>query len=109
MNNLDSIKGYNLDWNPMTADGYSHEKNEAILVFNFDITSPDKIINVIQYSVGRAIWCCKNFPAEVKIKMAFDFRGQGIIVSKTRSLKNKIIEIIEKLKITNQISIEFLI
>jgi len=70
---------------------------------------PDKIINVIQYSVGRAIWCCKNFPAEVKIKMAFDFRGQGIIVSKTRSLKNKIIEIIEKLKITNQISIEFLI
>ncbi|MEO6980812.1 MAG: hypothetical protein ABJA76_11290 [Mucilaginibacter sp.] len=108
MNDLASIPAFNLDWNPMTVEAYNEKKNEVTLVFNLDMTTSDKIRYVIQYVVGRTIWCCRNFPAKANIVLSFDIRGQNIIMSKTGSVKQRIFELIDNLNIDNKISIEFL-
>jgi len=108
MNIIEGIKAYNLDWNPMTAEAYNEKANEVTMIFNFDITTEEKVKNVVQYIIGRSIWCHKNFPAKAKIILSFDIRGQNIVVSGSTVFKNKILELIDNLKIDNQISIEFL-
>jgi len=105
---MNTISAYELDWNPMTVEAYNERKNEATMVFNFDITTEDKIKDAIQYVIGRTIWCYKNFPPKVKIILAFDIRGQDIIVSKSNLFKNKIMHLINNLNIDNKVSIEFL-
>jgi len=105
---IDKINAYKLDWDPITVEGYIEKANEVILVFNFDIRTEEKISNVIQYVVGRVAWGCKNFPPEAKIRLSFDIRGQEIIISKSDSLKQKILESIFNLDIRNQILIDFL-
>jgi hypothetical protein len=108
MIDLSAIRAFNLDWNPMTAEAYSEEKNEVTMVFNLDVTTEEKIKNVIQYIVGRTIWCHRNFPVKARIILSFDIRGQSIIVSRSNKLKQRILELINNLNIDNQISIEFL-
>lgn len=106
---MDAISAYEFDWNPITVEGYSEKKNEIIMVFNFDVTTEDKVKNVVQYVVGRTVWGYKNFPKDSKIILSFDFRGQNIIVSKTISIKSKILELINNLNIDANVSIDFLI
>lgn len=108
MDILNGIEAYKLDWNPITVEGYNSEKNEVVMVFNVDITVEEKTANVIQYIFGRTIWCIKNFPSNVKIMLSFDIRGQGIIMSRSNSIKQKILELINSIGSKNQISIEFL-
>ena len=76
---MNTISAYEFDWNPITVEGYSEKKNEIIMVFNFDVTTEDKVKNVVQYVVGRTAWGYKNFPKDSKIILSFDFRGQNII------------------------------
>jgi len=106
---MDTISAYKFDWNPITVEGYNEKNNEIIMVFNFDVTTEDKVKNVVQYVVGRTAWGYKNFPKESKIILSFDFRGQNIIVSKTKSIKSKISELITNLNINAKVSIDFLI
>ena len=106
---MDAIFAYEFDWNPITVEGYSEKNHEIIMVFNFDVTTEDKVKNVVQYVVGRTAWGYKNFPKDSKIKLSFDFRGQNITVSKTNSIKSKILELINNLNIDVQVSIDFLI
>lgn len=105
---LNTIKAYELDWNQMTVEAFNEQKNEATMIFNLDITTEDKITNVIQYVVGRAIWAQKNFLSKVKITLSFDLRGQNIIVSRSKLFKDRMLELINNLDIDNQISIDFL-
>jgi len=105
---LSVIKAYKHDWNPSTSEGYSEEKNEVYMVFNCDIRM-NKTDNVIQYVVGRIVWISSNFPLNSKIIISFDFRGQEIIISGARSFKDKILKMLDKINIVNNISIDFLI
>ena len=105
---MNTISAYELDWNPMTVEAYNERENKATMVFNFDITTEDKIKNVIQYVIGRTIWCHKNLPPKVKIILAFDIRGQNIIASRSSLFKNEIVQLINNLNIDNQVSVEFL-
>jgi len=106
MSNLD--KTYNLDWDQVTVEGYAESQNEAIMVFNFDMTSEEKAARVIQYVVGRAIWVCHNFPPKTNIVLSFDVRGQNIIISRSDKLKQAILKLTENAGVDNRVSIEFL-
>jgi len=108
MMELSKITVYDLRWNSMTTEAFNENKNEATLIFNFDITTEEKIKNVIQYVVGRTIWGHKNLPAKANIILSFDIRGQSIIMSRSTEFKGRILAIINNLGVDNQISIEFL-
>jgi len=105
----DNISAYKFDWPPITVEGYKKAENKVVMVFNVDVGTPAKVEHVIQYVVGRTLWCSLNSPAKVNILLSFDFRGQGIIVTKTQSLKSEILRLLNKANITNQVSIDFLI
>lgn len=104
-----NISAYQFDWPPITVEGYKKAENKVVMVFNLDITTPAKVQNVIQYVVGRAVWCSLNSPAKVNILLSFDFRGQDIIVTKAQNLKSEILRLLGKANINNQVSIDFLI
>lgn len=102
------IHAYQLNWNPMTIEGYNEIANEATMVFNCDLTTKEKSENVVQYVTGRTVWCCQNFPPNIKITLSFDIRGQGIILTKTTIFKDRILRLMSDLCIDNQILIDFL-
>ena len=99
---------YNLDWDQLTVEGYDESRNEAIMVFNLDMTTEEKAARVIQYVVGRAIWGCHNFPPKTNIVLSFDVRGQNIIISRSDKLKQAILTLTENAGVDNRVSIEFL-
>ncbi|MCO5950095.1 hypothetical protein [Mucilaginibacter flavidus] len=109
MKDLASIPAFNLNWNPITVEAYNEEKNEATMIFNLDVTTEGKVKHVIHYVVGRTIWCHRNVPANAHIILSFDFRGQGIIVSRASKFKQEILELLANLNINNHISIDFLL
>jgi hypothetical protein len=105
---LETIEVYQLDWNPITVEGYNENKNEITMVFNCDITTESKSQDVIKYVIGRTIWCYQNFPSKATIILSFDIRGQGIIITKSSIFKAKLLEMIGSLDIDGQILIDFL-
>ena len=105
---LDLIDAFRLNWNPITVEGYNETKNEVTMVFNCDITTDDKVNDVIKYVVGRTVWCYMNFPTETNITLSFDIRGQGIIINRSSKFKARIFEILNELNIGRHISIDFL-
>ena len=104
---MNEIFAYTLDWNPITVEAFDESKNKAYMIFNFDMTTEQKIKNVVQYVVGRTVWGHRNFPSKSKIILRFDIRGQNIIASRSTSLKNDIQELLSDLYINNQVLIEF--
>ena len=106
MSNLN--KAYDLDWDQATVEGYNESQNEALMVFNLDMTSEEKIARAIQYVVGRAIWVSHNFPPGANVVLSFDARGQNIDLSRLDKLKQTILELIENTGVDNQVSIEIL-
>jgi hypothetical protein len=108
---LDKISAYKFDWDAITVEGYVEEKDEAILVFNFDIQTVEKIDNAIQYVVGRVVWAYKNLPVNAIIRLSFDFRGQNITSIKSDSFEKELLARITglNLKIENQIVVKILI
>jgi hypothetical protein len=106
---FETIKTYQLNWNAITVEGYSELKNEAIMVFNCDITTDEKSNNVINYVVGRTAWCCQNLPKNIKIKLSFDIRGQGVILTEFNIFKDQVLALINNLPITNLVIIDVLI
>ena len=107
MKDLASIPAFSLDWNPITVEAYNEEKNEVTMIFNFDMTTSDKIKPIVQYVVGRAIWGCRNFPVNANIVLYFDIRGQNVVMSATDNFKQRVFELIDNLNINNKVSIEF--
>ena len=105
---FEAISAYQLDWNAMTVEGYNEIENEVTMVFNCDITTNEKSENVINYIIGRTVWCCKNFPPNVKVVLSFDIRGQQIIVTKSNLFKDRVLELFNSLSISNPLSIDFL-
>ncbi|MEO3402726.1 hypothetical protein AAFN85_02420 [Mucilaginibacter sp. CAU 1740] len=101
-----TIKAYQLDWPPITSEGYSEQNNEAVLVFNCDITTDAKADNVIHYVIGRVAWACQNLPLNTKIKMRFDIRGQQITGIKADVFKEKLLVLTINLKVSNPILID---
>src|ERR1700760_2447056 len=94
-------KAYNLDWDQATVEGYNESQNEALMVFNLDMTSEEKIARAIQYVVGRVIWVCHNFPPGAGIVLSFDTRGQNIDISRLDKLKQTILVLIENTGVDN--------
>lgn len=104
---MNKLAAYQHDWNPCTVEGYDQSNKEVTMIFNFDITTSSKTEAVIHYVVGRLIWGINNFPENVKVRLSFDVRGQGIIISRSTALKNVILQYVNDLNITNAIEIEF--
>lgn len=105
---FETISAYQLDWDPITVEGYNQVANEVTMVFNCDITNNVKSENAVHYIIGRTVWCCKNFPSNVKIVLSFDIRGQQIIMTKSNIFKNRILELLNSLRVSNPISVDFL-
>lgn len=45
-----------LDWGNITPDGYNEADGVALSIFNFDISSPERIDRCIIYCLGRVLW-----------------------------------------------------
>ena len=106
MKPLENISAYTLDWNPITVEGFNEKTNEAIMIFNADVSTEEKINNVVQYAVGRTAWAYKNLPPGCSIKLAFDFRGQNIPLSKSELFKKRILWLLSRLHLDDQILID---
>lgn len=105
----DNILAYQFDWPPVTVEGYKKDQNKVVMVFNLDVTTPAKVQHMIQYVVGRTVWCSLNSPTKVNILLSFDFRGQGITVTKTQTFESELLRLLDNVNINNQVSIDFLI
>lgn len=99
---------YKFDWGKITAEAYDAQKNEITLIFNCDLRNEKNIENTVQYVVGRLCWGIVNFPPAAVIRMVFDIRGQEIIVSRSKRIKEGLLERIKKLSIMNNVMVEFL-
>ncbi|AYL97837.1 hypothetical protein [Mucilaginibacter celer] len=102
----ETIKAYQLDWPPITVEGYSEQNNEAVMIFNCDITTDDKAGNVIHYAIGRTAWACQNLPLNTKIKLRFDIRGQQIPVGKADMFNDRLSVLINNLQLENPVLID---
>ena len=103
-----NVYAYRFDWGHITAEAYSESKNEVVLIFNCDLRNQVNINNVIQYVIGRICWGCINFPEKAVINVTFDIRGQEIIVSKSKQIKEGVLEKLDSLGVINNISVDFL-
>lgn len=107
---LFSLKPYELDWGNVTSDGYNEEKQEIVNVFNFDISSDDKIDRCIFFSVGKILWNDIHIPEYTKQKIVFDLRGQPLVfLEKAKKMKEAILGSIKKMKPSLNIVIEIII
>lgn len=105
---LKDLYPYELDWGEIIVEGHSEKENEIILIFNCDLRTEEKVTNTIQYVVGRLCWGIKNFPPNIAVRLTLDIRGQEIILSRARKIKERILSILNKLAISNAIEIEFI-
>jgi hypothetical protein len=99
---------YRLDWGKATADGYEIERNEIMLIFNCNLSTPKNIVNVIQYVVGRISYGILHFPENSLIKVTFDLRGQEIIMSQSNRFREQLFDKLNYLNIDTRVSIDFI-
>jgi len=110
MADLLSTNPYDLDWGTITPSAYNEKELEILHIFNFDISTKDKIDRVITFSIGKVLWTSKNVPQEAKQKIIFDLRGQPItFTDRARKMKNDILAKINQIEPLKIIIIEILI
>lgn len=101
---------YELDWGNVTPDGFDEKNQEIVHVFNFDISSKDKIDNCIIFSVGKIVWSHFHIPEGIKQKLVFDLRGQPLVfLERARKMKYDINEKLKKVNLSVVITTEILI
>jgi hypothetical protein len=92
---LFSKKPFDLDWGSISSDSYNETEKLALCVFNFDISSVDKIDRCIVFCVGKVVWLNKHLPKQTTQKMVFDLRGQPItFLDRARKMKDEILNLI---------------
>lgn len=110
MFNLFSKDPYGLNWGNVTPDGVNEEKKEVINIFNFDISSAEKIFRCVIFSVGKIIWINKHIINGTKQKVIFDLRGQPItFLDRARKMKQDILQQVTQIKPDIIVDIEILI
>jgi hypothetical protein len=110
MFNLFSKDPYELNWGNVTPDGFNEEKKEVINIFNFDISSAEKISRCVIFSVGKIIWINKHIIKGTKQKVIFDLRGQPItFLDRARKMKQDILKQVTQIKPDVIVDIEILI
>lgn len=101
---------YKLDWGNITPDGYNELLQEIVHVFNFDISSKDKIERCIIFSVGKIIWSDMHIPKYTQQKIVFDLRGQPLVfLDRAKKMKKDISEAVKKTNSSINFIIEILI
>lgn len=107
---LSSTDPYELDWGNFTPEGYDPGKKEAIHVFNFDITSIEKVDRSIVYSVGKIIWAHQTLPEDSVQKVVYDLRGQPLVLlDRAKKLKQSVLDKVTTINPGIRLSIEILI
>jgi hypothetical protein len=101
---------YKLDWGNVTPDGYYKIQDEIMHVFNFDISSKDKIDRCIVFSVGKIIWSDMHVPQFTKQKIIYDLRGQPLVfLERAKKMTQDVSETVKKMNTSIYITIEILI
>ena len=99
------VDPFSLDWGSITPEGYNEQKNEVVFIFNFDISSQDRIERGIVFAVGKLIWSMKNIPP-CNYRVVLDLRGQALtLLNRARKMKEDIINTVIKDK-TSLLGIE---
>jgi hypothetical protein len=107
---LFSKNPYDLDWGSVTSDGYNDTEKLALNVFNFDISSIDKIERCTVFCVGKIVWLNRHLPAGTTQKIVFDLRGQPItFLDRARKMKDDILDKVRGTNSTIAVIIEILI
>lgn len=110
MFNLFSKDPYELDWGNITPEGFDQEKKEVIHIFNFDISSAEKVSKCSVFSVGKIIWVNKHIPKGTTQKVILDLRGQPItFLDRARKMKYDILQQVTQIESDIVIDIEILI
>lgn len=107
---LFSKNPFELDWGSITPDGYNEVEKTALSVFNFDISSAEKIDRCIVFCIGKALWLEKHLPAKTVQKFVFDLRGQPLpFLDRARRMKDEILTGIRSNEPEMVLNIEILI
>jgi hypothetical protein len=101
---------FDLDWGSISSDGYNETEKLALNVFNFDISSVDKIDRCIVFCVGKVVWLNKHLPQGTTQKVVFDLRGQPLpFLDRAKRIKDEILKIIQAKDPKVVLNIEILI
>jgi hypothetical protein len=68
----------NKDWGNVTPEGFNERNNEALHVFNFDISKRENIENAILFTLGKIVRSAEHLPKNCKQIITFDVRGQEL-------------------------------
>jgi hypothetical protein len=107
---LFSKNPFDMDWGSASPDGYNEAEKVAFCVFNFDISSVEKIDRCIIFCVGKVLWLNKHLPRETTQKVVFDIRGQPLpFLDRAKRMKDEILNIIQAKDSYIVLNIEILI
>lgn len=67
-----------LNWGNVTPDGFNEKNNEALFVYNVDLTSQTNMLDTILFVSGRIIWNRNDLPENCMQQIVFDIRGQKL-------------------------------
>ena len=110
MMELFSKNPFDMDWGSTSPDGYSEAEKVALSVFNFDISSVEKIDRCIVFCVGKVLWLNKHLPTETSQKVVFDLKGQPLpFLDRAKRMKDEILNIIKAKDSYIVLNIEILI
>ncbi len=84
--NIDNVP-YNLDWGPVTPDGYDRGKNEALWIVNFNLSTKEQIFRVTNFLIGEIVWAKLNLPDGCIERIIIDISGQRIGLEELRNIK----------------------
>ncbi len=85
----------NLDWGHLLTSGFNQQKNEALFVYNFDLTSMEKINDIVVFIASRIFWAESQLPQGCSQIIYFDIRGQEISDENLSYLISEISKVIE--------------
>lgn len=88
-----------MDWGNVTPEGFNEKENEALHVFNFDLSKKENIDNAILFTLGKMLRSKEDLPEDCKQTFTFDVRGQKI---PDGGLDYLVTEIEKKLTIVSQ-------
>ena len=87
--NIDNVP-YNLDWGPVTPDGYDRGKNEALWIVNFNLSTKEQIFRVTNLLIGEIVWAKLNLPDGCIERIILDVRGQRLVLEDLGVIKSAI-------------------
>lgn len=104
------INTTDMNWGNIHLNGYNSSENEALFIFNFDLTTMANVRNVILFVTSKILWNNSHLPENSKQQFIFDVRGQDVFDNVIKEISESIeakISLLSPIAINYSINFKF--